>query len=466
MSEIETPPTPQAPVNPNYQIEEEHKQEEIKSIKKARKLLVGYVIIIAIIFLAISALLVYYAFTYQKPVTTPETPEIENPQTMDIETFVPEKFLYAMYPDYNNLTLDDMPDISDVRDVSEYNGHTLVVGFGKLVEYDTAANKFVRVSVDENPDFYDGTKIGTKYYLVQNLNTSTDLYPQLYVLDLETGKVELTVGGNSAELPYNLTNLSLNSLNNELWISSNAQVLRLDAESLEVKNTYNLSDLGYTGQATCDNPPILTPNKNAIEVVEFACKNFISTFNYETEVWDYAALNNIQPENYINQSLDDYNLDIPRFYALSKQVNNNYYTLTNKGIYKITQLTLPEVYHATPTPLELFNKNFIETSDENTFVIASISLGEGLIGVTQDTAILRNIIKLYTINTDTGVITDHMDNDIYGALEIADLTNFSANFDKLENTVLEVEGNTATLKTAAGTLLLIIDINTGIIEVR
>src|SRR3972149_9654313 len=62
------------------------------------------------------------------------------------QLFSNKQALVSYIPNFDNLTFNDLPNFSDFRDIHDYNGHLLVIGLDRIVEYDKENNKFVRIN--------------------------------------------------------------------------------------------------------------------------------------------------------------------------------------------------------------------------------------------------------------------------------------------------------------------------------
>jgi hypothetical protein len=325
-----------------------------------------------------------------------------------------QKLLYGYFPNFDNLELTDLPAFSDVRRVFDFNGNKIVMGVHQLVEYDTKKGVFVRASSLNGPSFRSAAKIGNLLYISDNGDHFKQIQPKIYVMDLNSGLVTDTITG-LMDIPYDLTNNSLHAYKNDLWIAIGDRVIKFDTVQKKVISAYTFADLGYTGKSSCGNPPEMVDEDGAVKVVEFACKKFISTYDYGTNKWTIKLMPNISPNTYIiNKNATDFNLDIPQFYALTDKVNYTYYALSNKGIYSIERNTLPTIY-LNNNITGLRQQSFMDTVDGKIFVIVSIDELSGPYDTKSyyDQKLVPEVLTIKTINVEAGKETDVIKNSQY-----------------------------------------------------
>jgi hypothetical protein len=299
------------------------------------------------------------------------------------ETPVETKFLYSKFPNFETLEYHDLPRFSDVRRVFDYNGNKIIMGHDQLIELDTDTQTIVRTSIKDDPDFYTAAKIKNLLYVADNGNMFEKIKPKIYVLDLDTSTLVKTIEG-SKDLPFDLTNLRLHSYESDLWISTRYFIIKYDTVTDSVESSYSLKDIGFDKTATCNNAPIMVDEDGVVKVVEFACKNFISTYDYATDTWNIEYIDDLSPSDYINRDANDFDLEIPEFNALSSMVNQKYYALNKKGIYQITKNSLFELIYESEIETLHYSDNFVEnsflfTKDGKEFLFISFPIYIGML---------------------------------------------------------------------------------------
>ena len=203
--------------------------------------------------------------------------------------------LVEYIPNFETLTLVDLPNFTDFRDVYDYNEHIIVVGFNRVVEYDNKNNKFIRAN---NPEVlgcvYDSAKIDNFLFVSCNSHfpdekflpeTKTIIASKIYKIDLNTGKIVKQYFGNELLIAPSIdrhsasvfktkgarSNLILGSRGNILYMGSWDGVEKMDIVSEkitlyshpnELKPGNELSGIGL-GSPRPDwfamNPPIKPP---------------------------------------------------------------------------------------------------------------------------------------------------------------------------------------------------------------
>ncbi|KKQ43241.1 MAG: hypothetical protein US60_C0005G0001 [Microgenomates group bacterium GW2011_GWC1_37_8] len=203
--------------------------------------------------------------------------------------------LVEYIPNFETLTLVDLPNFTDFRDVYDYNEHIIVVGFNRVVEYDNKNNKFIRAN---NPEVlgcvYDSAKIDNFLFVSCNSHfpdekflpeTKTIIASKIYKIDLNTGKIVKQYFGNELLIDPSIdqhsasvfktkgarSNLILGSRNNILYMGSWDGVEKMDIVSEkitlyshpnELKPGNELSGIGLGSPGTdwfAMNPPIKPP---------------------------------------------------------------------------------------------------------------------------------------------------------------------------------------------------------------
>lgn len=163
-----------------------------------------------------------------------------------------QQVLVSYVPNFDNLTLDDLPDFSDIRDVYDYNGNTLVVGYNRIVEYNTASNMYVRVNdpkvlgcINSSAKIDNFLYISCNSHYPENKQLPNDksvVASSVYKIDLETGKIIKKYFGNELESDPDLiannefvfktkglrSNLHLGSRGNTLYMASWDGVEKMD----------------------------------------------------------------------------------------------------------------------------------------------------------------------------------------------------------------------------------------------
>lgn len=161
-------------------------------------------------------------------------------------------------PNFDNLTLNDLPNFSDFRDIHDYNGHVLVIGLNRIVEYDKEKNEFIRVSDPKVLGcIYDSTRIDKFLYVSCNSHfpdgkflpeAKTIVASAVYKIDLDSGKIIKKYFGDELPLEQPIdfnsgsvfdmkgarANLALGSRGNILYMSSWDGVEKMDTKTEKI----------------------------------------------------------------------------------------------------------------------------------------------------------------------------------------------------------------------------------------
>lgn len=200
--------------------------------------------------------------------------------------------LVSYIPNFNNLTLNDLPNLTDFRDIHDYNGNVIVIGLNRIIEYNKENNKFTRVN---DPRIlgcvYDSTKIGNSLFVSCNSHfpdnkflpeATTIIASKLFKIDLNTGKIVKQYFGKELLIDSSIdtnsdsvfktkgarSNLMLGSKDDILYMASWDGVEKMDTETEkitlysgpgEIKPGNELSGTGLGLPEWFNKSPIETP---------------------------------------------------------------------------------------------------------------------------------------------------------------------------------------------------------------
>lgn len=166
--------------------------------------------------------------------------------------------LVSYIPNFDSLTLDDLPNLTDFRDMYDYNNRLLVIGLNRIIEYDKESSKFTRVNDPRVLDcVYDSTKIGNFLFVSCNSqfpenkslqDAATVIASKIFKIDLSTGEIVKQYFGNELLIDSSMntnsdsafktkgarSNLTLGSKNNILYMSSWDGIEKMDTETEEI----------------------------------------------------------------------------------------------------------------------------------------------------------------------------------------------------------------------------------------
>ena len=376
------------------------------------------------------------------------------------ENYAQTKFLFTSYPNFDELKIEDLPTFTDVRGVFDYKENMIVMGYKRLIELDTKTNKIVRTSISKNPEFSIAAKIGNILYVADNGDFFKNIQPSIHVLNLDDGAVVDVLKGGE-HIPYDLINLDLDSHGQDLWIATRGEVLKFDTSINKLTGAYTLRDLGYLEVPTCDNALNMINEVDTVKVVEFACKEFISTYDYTTDTWAIQQFRKreLNASDYINKTGKDFGLDLESFVALSKKINDEYFALGTKGIYKITRDTLPELFYEKEIKGLFLNGNsYMGTSDGNSFIITSLGFTNDFYPIL-DTSPLDDALTIKKVDILTNTEVNLIESATVAGKPLSEA--LSENITFLYGADITVTDDTLTLKSRTENIKLTVNLTTG-----
>src|SRR3989344_4851333 len=86
-----------------------------------------------------------------------------------VENVIIPNVLINYVPNFDKLSLDDLPHLIDYRHIHKYNNHLLITGYNKIVEYDPSSQKVIRQNNTNVLNcIYDSALIGNNLYISCN----------------------------------------------------------------------------------------------------------------------------------------------------------------------------------------------------------------------------------------------------------------------------------------------------------
>lgn len=289
-----------------------------------RKIALAFFILIILIVISI-ILLIRIKNSTQYIAYKPTTKQDEN-QSIDfsnnpylhIKTEEIKNALITYVPNYENLKLEDLPNIYDVRAIYPYNNHLILVGSPNILEVDVENNRIIRAANRKVSDcFYYSIKIGNDLYLACNRSDQLNLRG-IYKLNLKNGTV---VKSYTPKGMVDFTNLNIALNKTTIWGGVQNGVIKIDTLTDEVK-FYPASTFPYQGHCPWYN---IGANDKFVWVTPQAsnCKG-VSVYNEASNTWDTyldTIFKNLSP-NYM----------VDNFFTFAYSADDKFYIAVNGGI--------------------------------------------------------------------------------------------------------------------------------------
>ncbi len=246
------------------------------------------------------------------------TPEVikENPY-LDIQKIEIKNALVPYVPNFDNLSLSDLPNISDVRAAYSYNSHVILVGSSNIIELDPKTNEIIRVANTSIFDcFYYSIKIENDLYLACNETGKLKLQG-IYKLDLKTGNV---IKSYKPKLGVDFTNLNIALSGKTVWGGAQNGVIKIDTVTNDV-SFYPSEKFNYF--ANCPWYNVGANDANVWVTPQASDCVGVSVYNNLTDSWENYPNNVFESVCQINP-INNYFT-----FAFSKE---RFYLATNGGI--------------------------------------------------------------------------------------------------------------------------------------
>lgn len=388
--------------NPSIEITEQLPSENVQPVS-AEKNKAGKILLIiggiALLFLSLIG-----AYYLGKSQLTPNYVPSRNTEKITTTAKDESLALISYVPHFDNLKVDDLPNLTDVRSIVDYRGNKIVIAYNRFVEYDIASKKIVR---QNNPDvlscIYSGTVVGNNLYV--GCNSENDNPSTLYKVDLDSGKIvkKYELFKDSG---FKLVNLWLLAEGNTLWISSWDGVIKMDTLSQQTK-FYSPTQIF---SKLCK--PILVWIENGQVKVGANDDNCLDNNNYhigvyngQTDSWQNQQITFDKYASLINHNQSDFSINIPRFYAVSQKLNEKYYLFSDEGIYTLQQRQFPALLFS-------INKNSQIASSYSAYVDKNemYAIVVGGAGMLPQNPTIADLVFVNLINLQTKEVTNLISN--------------------------------------------------------
>jgi len=329
-------------------------------------------------------------------------------------------------PNFETLSLNDLPNFVDYRQSYPYNNNLLIIGYNKIVEYDQNNKKIIRLNDTKvfnciNQSALIGTDLYVSCYISQKFpNNSSFPYSVLYKLDLINGRVVKTYFDEIPPLPSPLdairtennlhgrkVNMYLASQDSILWMSSWDGVVRMDTKTNQMK-TYSIQNI--FNNSRCFPSGIFNDQGNITVLAGgFAdCDGSISIYNSKDDRWEDITINYEEYSKKWKLYKDSNKLSVtfPTFLSISPIINEMYYLLASDGVYSLVSREFPKKIIESPVSIQSDIKSYI--SEDKRFILF---IGEVGRGPTFEVPLVQSVLDAYLIDLQKLTITNLMKAD-------------------------------------------------------
>lgn len=315
--------------------------------------------------------------------------------------------LVPYIPNFENLTIEDLPNFSDVRMVAPYKDRKIVMGYGLIIDVD-ASGKLYRINAPEFNCAFSAVVVGTSLYTTCNETEKMQFTPDGQIvssvstvvrIDLDSGKIEERLDMNALTGVQHV-NLKLESKGDDLWGGSRAGAFRYNTTSKQM--TFFPSEIIFAGkQARCFDIGHIAIENDMPVVFSQNCE-VISSFDASAQAWSSKDVANELPKR-LNLTLKDFGLTLPAYGAISPIVNGKRYVFASDGVYALKKDGFPEKKLAMDLEVLAQDNAFVDP-DEKYAIAISNAFG----GPRMDVPALWEGLEVYLITLADGIKTELM----------------------------------------------------------
>lgn len=371
--------------------------------------------------------------------------------------------LISTVDNFETLSLDDLPNFTDIRNVYPYKSSLIIVGAKKVMEYDPLTKTILRINTSTLACAHASAKIDNFLYVGCFIN-NWQSPSRIYKVNLESGEIENTYEADKLT-GWPLINISLASQGKILWGSSREGVFKLDTISNKV-DLYELASLKFQqsredSTIICRAVALIAVENNQVKVFEGNCDK-TSIYNEQNNNWDISTEKASLPTR-INKSEKDFKIDIPNFVAYSEIIGNKRYLFADDGIYILYKNALPtKLFDTSITYMSYAPRAYITKNNDYALLVDNAySIGESY-----SDKLLVDTISVNLINLETGEVTNLVKNHSNAQTFISQL-----NFDNLfmfnrEDNTFREENSNISLWSIDNRQILTVDIRSKTLDIN
>jgi len=306
--------------------------------------------------------------------------------------------LISHLPNFDSLTVRDLPNMIDTRGVYEYNGRYIVASVDRLVEYDSKSEMIVRTNNPTVlPCIFSTAIIGDNLYVTCNkvvldVNGNTTGKSTLVRLNLTSGSITNRYFETDAKPRINFW---VTSLGTDLWGSSWDGVFKMDTTTQKVVE-YSSQSIGYPN---CRPGRIYIKN-NAVRVQitnGSDCPGGVAEYDTNTNTWKQLPDSN-EAVQAVNEVPKVEGKTLPLYVAVSPRIDDLYYLFANDAVYTVSRMGFPIKFKKLNSTIDSVAEPVVYISPDKQYSLI-IGLVDGMGGNT-----LAQTLPIYLITMQTGAV--------------------------------------------------------------
>lgn len=184
---------------------------------------------------------------------------------------------------FDNLTLEDLPNLTDIRGIFRYKDKLIIGGLNRIVEYDPVQKKITRMNNKLLGCIDDFEVVGNELFVACHnpISNSVTNLNGIYKINLESGKLIQKFIEGENNFP-GVVNATFAFKDGHLWVGAYQGVFKLNLKTNEI-TSYTPTQLG----TDCDWPRMYA-NENYVWTVPQSggsCGAVASVYQPESDTW-------------------------------------------------------------------------------------------------------------------------------------------------------------------------------------
>lgn len=349
-------------------------------------------------------------FVAKSPAVPTALPNSTVTQTQTPEPVVdPDAVFISSLPNFDNLTIADLPNLRDTRGIFAYNSQYIVAGINRIVWYDPSSDKVVKMNnPDVLPCIYNTVLRGDYLYVACQSGNPFDngkvVTPAtLQRINLKTNRNE----GNLLTDGKQRTNITLALVGNNIWIGSWDGLERMDLESGTIVENITVDRIGYPG-CRIDRAYVKN-NQLKVKMVDGTdcAGGGTAVYDQSQQTWTKGP-DTIEAVQEVNSSPRVLGNEMPFYLLVSNNINGIRYLFTQDAYYTVRRGEMPQkqasftsVLSITSEEMDTDRSKYLWVSPDGVkAIIFAPMLGPG------PWTTLADLLPIYSITLTDGNVTN------------------------------------------------------------
>jgi hypothetical protein len=331
--------------------------------------------------------------------TNPEKEIIsEKPSVTPKPSDTSDLALIPYIPNFDSLTVEDLPNMTDTRGIYPYNSRYIVASVGKVIEYDDKSEMIVRVNNPSVlPCIFSTALIGDNLYVTCN-DVNVDANGK-WIGKATLSRINLTSGKITKRYFESDTKTRINfwvtSLGTDLWGSSWDGVFKMDTIT-DTVTEYSSQSLGFPNYR----PSNIYVKDNALRVHFAGGDNnpgSVEVYDANSDSWKQLP-DSYEAVHAVNEAPSVGGKSFPYYVAVSPRFDDMYYVYARDAVYTLKRSGFPVKFkNLVGTIGSIIEPSVYVSADKQYSVI--IGSVDGMGGDT-----LASQLPTYLIAMQTGVV--------------------------------------------------------------